>query len=231
MRRLSLAALLVLLPATLLPGIGHAACPTPERARVTVETELAPLSGNNRLSIDDLTVRQSRNRKSILGRDAHVLGLSEAESGLRLEMRTSVRRSPDGRLCAAPAQVQAKISIPIRTVFIAREVIADSCLTAEVRAHEMRHVATDETYLAAAASRMGRQLADEVARLGSVEGRDQQHLQTMLWASVQAVARRTFDTAMADRHVAQAKIDTREEYERVSRVCGGAAGRVLRGRR
>lgn len=170
-----------------------------------------------------------------LGRDAyrpagaesmHTVGLTRT----RLDNGVSFLQSyvtANGRVCGRVQNVNATLTVSDLTVFIARELRADDCARETVYRHEMEHVAIDRRTLHHLRPQVKAYLADAADRLGPVQGRTVD--------AVQAQTRRYLQTAVdqitdeIDRHRADghARLDTLEEYRRLSRACGGRIAKRL----
>ena len=198
--------------------------PTPT---LSVESVLAPIQRDDALTVAQLTRLPGRSPGPVGTTSGHVLGLTQARYGEQSQVSALFKAMGDGTYCSAPRAVTVTFGFQKRTVHVAREIPAESCLHGEVLAHEMRHVAVDEELLREFMPQIRSRLEEVVARLEPVRSRSQ--------AQAMAAIRRPLESAMRgimrdfgrERDRRQARIDTVEEYERVSRVCNGEARNYL----
>ena len=148
------------------------------------------------------------------------LGLTTAEVGHQATIETAGVEDPrTGRVCVRPA-ITVQLSATPMTVYIGREIAGDPCREAVALEHELRHVAVYEDELAHIAK-------DVRASLDAAYGN------RVLYYGSRAEAKRETQAALAaelspllagdarrikDR---QRRIDSPEEYARVSAACGG----------
>jgi hypothetical protein len=116
--------------------------------------------------------------------------------------------------------VRVEVEVSNMTVYIAREYRGDPCREPLILAHERMHVAVFELYAAEAALTLARELEQRVGRrvrYGTTIG----GLQDALKAELSAYLEGFMERARAELERRHAAIDTRDEYDRITRTCGG----------
>lgn len=151
------------------------------------------------------------------------MGLTQARIGHQSTIAVNgLQDATAGRACMR-VTVQVELTLQPLIVFIARELEADPCRQAAVRAHEMKHVAVYETVLA---ERVPMLAASLKAAFGGRPFRGRSA--TAVEAEVQSAVGRHLDAFLdataGTVRVRQAAVDTPEEYARVGAACAG--GRV-----
>ena len=152
----------------------------------------------------------------------HTVGLTRAKFGYRSTIELGGLEDPrGGRACARP-QVRVEVEVTGMTVYVAREYRGDACREPLILDHERKHVAVFETYAAEAAPALARELEGRVGRgvrygptIEAVQASLKRELSTHLDAFMER-SREELDR----RHAA---IDTRDEYDRITRTCGSAS--------
>lgn len=156
-----------------------------------------------------------------------VLGLTRGNATARFDLTLKSIADPSGRWECASPQITLTYGMTPLTVFVAREFPPGSCAHKEIREHEMRHVQTYQTHLAAIEKNLAETL-DRRFATGSVwRGRS---------GETAAALRRELDEywlpyvqrEIRKGEIAQAAIDTPEEYERVAQACDGEVAKRLR---
>lgn len=147
------------------------------------------------------------------------VGLTQAKFGYRSTLEFEGIEDPRrGRACAR-ARVRVEVTTAPMTVYVAREYRGDRCRERIIVEHERRHVAVFETYATESAQRLESELN---ARVGSRI----RYASTM--AEAQAATKAEISEALdafmvrarSDLAARHAEIDTRDEYEKLVRVCG-----------
>jgi hypothetical protein len=147
------------------------------------------------------------------------VGLTRAKFGYRSSLELEGIEDPKtGRACAKP-RVRIDIEVTGMTVYVAREYRGDACREPLVLEHEHKHVAVFERYAADVAPTLERDLAARFGNrvvYGASIGAIQDAIKRELGGHLDAFMERS--RAEIDRRHAQ--IDTADEYEKISRVCG-----------
>jgi hypothetical protein len=158
------------------------------------------------------------------GADVHVNGLMRGAITLQTNMTLAWQGTRDGSInCFWYNRVNLDITLK-PTIYVAKEIIKDTCMYREVLNHEYKHYDVD--YALARDYQVIFQ--DEVERflkgngiVGPVTATQktaaQKELANRLERTIQAVN----DRMKADRIKRQSLIDTRAEYERVVKSCAG----------
>jgi len=215
------------------PVRAQATCPAPRPARPTIEILNPEPLVDGTQSMHWLSDRLRRNartwqRDPRLDRFIHAMGLTVTEWGT--EISVAGLAGPRGeRQCFVATELRVRFGLHAHLVFVASEISRNSCLWRNVHAHELRHVGVNREAIRAAAALLSADV-ESLARQGiSTEGPTVEAAQQAALARLRAAVRRAeqaFDQRATRGH---ASIDTPEEYDRVSRACGGEAQRILRG--
>ena len=147
------------------------------------------------------------------------VGLTRAKFGYRSTLELAGLEDPRGeRACARP-QLRVEVEVTGMTVYVAREYRGDACREPLILDHERKHVAVFESYAAEAAPALARELESRVGRrmrYGASIAAVQEALKRELAAHLESF----MDAARAELDRRHALIDTRDEYERITRTCG-----------
>lgn len=222
-RRLPLRSL-TLLPLLLIPGLGRAdPCGQLPKPSVTVKRLVEQFSLNTEYSHKALA-----NIAQTLARPGkQVLGLTRGLASVQFAMRTPTFIDPSGRWECSSPQITLTFGFSPVTVYVAKELPEGSCAYKEVHEHEMRHVRTYQSHIASIEKDLTSTLNARFATgvpwrgpAGQATGQLQRELNERWIPYVQREIKRA--------EVAQALIDTPEEYERVAKACGGEVQRLIR---
>ncbi|QYF92405.1 hypothetical protein KY495_16825 [Massilia sp. PAMC28688] len=169
---------------------------------------------NNTYSYHDITAFKGR-----APRNAYVLGLTRTESQMDLTINGSLLQDRlSGYECISPQITVALKYAPI-IIYIGREFKPGTCSYDEILAHEMRHLKTYLEHLPKVESVVRKALADRFnnkplyAMAGQARAALQREIDTGWVPYIKRELRQV--------EIAQARIDTPQEYARLSRVCKG----------
>jgi hypothetical protein len=207
-------------------------CPNPQAApKVVLTVKQSPVTHDNSKYIHDLIGLSTTLAASSLAAAAghkHVpLGLTEVKTRFTSSMESEVIRLRNGRYCASLRTLFVDFIFDDTTVYVATNLPRSSCIYREVLLHEYKHVEVDRQLLAQWRSTLEREAQNAARTVGIIEARSQNELGEMMKAKLEPQLRRTFQQLLDARDRAQAQIDTREEYERVSRSCNGEARKYV----
>lgn len=150
------------------------------------------------------------------------VGLTRAKFGYRSTLELEGLEDARGaRACARP-QVKIEIEVSGTTVYVAREFHGDACREPLILAHERRHVAVFDRY----ADESTRSLTREIElRLGNRVryGATMAGIQEALKKELAGYLEGFMDRARDELDRRHAGIDTPDEYDRMTRTCGGLA--------
>lgn len=195
--------------------------------KLTLDTVLAPIKRDDGLSIAQLTRLPGRTPGPVSTTDSHVLGLTQARYGEQSQVQALFKSMGDGTYCASASALTISFGFQQRVVHVAGEIPANSCLHGEVLAHEMRHVAVDEALLNEMMPQIRSRLEQVIDGMEPVRSRSQTQAMAAIRRPLESAMRRIMQEFGRERDRRQAKVDTVEEYERVSRVCNGEAREYL----
>ncbi|HYG88567.1 MAG TPA: hypothetical protein VD978_20170 [Azospirillum sp.] len=207
-------------------GIG---CPKFDRPELRIDTQLVPLKRNFAKTLPQLQAMPGRSAGPRGAESGQVLGLAHATFGERWQIGAHYQPQPGGAVCAALSRLTVSFGFQERVVYVARELPQGSCIQREVLTHEMKHVAVDEALLKEFMPTFKRRLEAVVARQGAVRARSHDHAMALLRQPVDAAVKGLMQEFARERERRQAKVDTIEEYRRVSKSCNGDLAKYVKG--
>lgn len=168
------------------------------------------------------TTRELTHKKNP-GKNWTTLGLTAVREEVGLNSSSSSLQDPSGRTCMRPS-FSVTIKLNPQRVYVAREFSAGTCAFKEVRAHEMRHVAANQSH------------SEQVARafeqeMRSAFGNDIYYATgaqgNALAAAVKVGWLPHLQEELKKSELLHAEIDTPAEYARMGTLCNGEVGKVL----
>ncbi|MCG2577995.1 hypothetical protein LZ012_13445 [Dechloromonas sp. XY25] len=220
--RLSVALSLLALAA---PGWAADLCADLPKPSVTIKRLEAPITLNTTYGYRSLTNLGSAQARP----GQQVLGLTRGNAMARFASNTPVVVDARGRWECASPQIVLTYGFSPLTVYVAREFPPGSCAHKEIHDHEMRHVQTYQAHLADIEKTLTDALNARFAT-GTVwrgpAGQAADRLQSELNERWLPYVQREIGKVDA----AQARIDTVEEYTRVTNACDGQIAKRLQQR-
>ncbi|WP_431856581.1 hypothetical protein [Azospirillum sp.] len=213
------------------PAAAQAAgCPRFDRPALQIDTQVVPLKRDFDRTLAQLQAMPGRSGGPAGARAGQVLGLAHATFGERWQVGAHFSPQPGGVVCAALARLTVTFGFQERIVYIARELPPGTCIQREVLNHEMKHVSTDEALLREFMPGFKRRLEAVAARQGTIRARSETQAMTMLRQPIDAAVRELMQDFSRERDRRQAKVDTLEEYRRVSKSCNGELAKYVKGK-
>jgi hypothetical protein len=199
-------------------------CDALPKPSVTIKLIEERISYNTEYSYKSLT-----NLGAAAARPGHqVLGLTRGNATVGFTSNTPSIADRTGRWECASPQITLTYGFSPITVYVAREFPEGSCAYKEIHAHEMRHVEAYRSHLASIEKELTEQLTARFVTgavwrgpVGQTAARLRQELDARWVPFVQRQIKRVDE--------AQGKIDTAEEYERVTKTCDGEIAKRLKG--
>lgn len=156
------------------------------------------------------------------GADVHVNGLMRGAIVLESQMSLAWQRSRDESVnCSWYESVVLHMKLN-PTIFVAREIPANSCLYREVLNHEYRHYQTDfnitREYQVILQNELQR-FVTQAGVIGPYSKAQQESIKNDMAGRLEKTIQAVNDRMKAERIKRQALIDTRDEYERVMSAC------------
>jgi hypothetical protein len=156
-----------------------------------------------------------------------ILGLTHGEAVVQFETQIPSYIDRTGRWECASPQIKVIYGFKPMTVYVANEFPAGSCAYREIHAHELRHVKTYQEHLAGIEKEINELLKKRFATgspwrgpVGGTQSRLEEELDSR-WLPY--LKRRIEQVKMA-----QALIDTPQEYARVAASCNGEIANKIR---
>lgn len=221
-----LAAVVLLAPPSPAAAQTVAGCPAVGPVEVVLLPLDAPLRIDTSRSAAHLTSMPGRAQSPAGWRAGRALGLTAAQFTAQSRFQLVFQAEPGG-VCGSVRTLTIHFGYARRTVYIARELPPQSCIYREVMAHEMEHVAIDDRVLEEFRPRLRQQIQGLVDQLRPVRGRTPDQVARTLQRSVETVVNRSMEEFGRERDRRQARLDTAEEYTRVSQACGGELAEYL----
>ena len=164
-----------------------------------------------------------------VGTTAHVpLGLAKAQATFEMNMQAQIEKHSDGTVCVGLTQVNVRYAFVNTAIYIAQEIPYGTCLFGEVEAHERRHVEVDGQLLREWQYRLQQDAQYAAANIGVVSGYDQTELMERIKTRLRASISESSDALIGERRRRQEQVDSRMEYDRISRACDGQAQDIVR---
>ncbi|UCV02500.1 hypothetical protein [Dechloromonas denitrificans] len=190
---------------------------------VTVKRLEEPFTLSTKYSYKALT-----NLATTLTRQGNqVLGLTRGNAIVRFAIDTPSHIDRTGRWECASPQLTMTFGFMPMTVHVAKEFPAGSCAYREIYDHEMRHVQTNQAHIAAIEKELTEALSRRFATGApwrGPAGQTRDYLQRELDERWMPYIKR----AIGRVELAQALIDTPEEYARVAASCDGEISKRTR---
>lgn len=226
------AAALVVVPALAArPAAAQSAgCPRFDRPALQIDAQVVPLKRDFDRTLAQLQAMPGRSGGPAGAQSGQVLGLAHATFGERWQVGAHFAPQAGGVVCAALARLTVTFGFQERVVYIARELPPGTCIQREVLNHEMKHVSTDEDLLREFMPGFKRRLEAVAARQGTIRARSEGQAMTMLRQPIDAAVRELMQEFSRERDRRQAKVDTLEEYRRVSKSCNGELAKYIKGK-
>ncbi|WP_336080062.1 hypothetical protein [Thalassospira sp. CH_XMU1448-2] len=152
-----------------------------------------------------------------------VAGLTEYEMQASFDMRIEPREVGLGRYCLDPVRVNPKVNVVKHLVYIASELERGSCEYNAVYAHEGEHVKVNRGMEADIRAALDDLVNDVVGKVGAMFPMPAENVQSAIRRLLSEYGR-DFKRRLRDidrrRREEQRRIDTPEEYQRLSLSCG-----------
>jgi hypothetical protein len=206
---------LALLASAPAPATAAPACPV-RAPRIRMAVVDKPVRVIHDQSVEAMHAESGQRRTA----RRHHLALTTSTVEWQSELNAHVTRSESGagQVCAVPAEVILTLVEAEHRISIAAEVPYGGCLWREVLAHERRHAEANRRSLDVAA-RAARAAATAWAAEATGRGASVEAAMGRLQAGLRRSIEPSLAAMRAERARAHAKIDTPEEYRRLSRVC------------
>lgn len=186
----------------------------------SVVVKFSPFSvSENQLFPASTLTRMSENPSPL----QRTIGLTRATLGHRSEFNVQGLEDRVGhRACVRP-RIHVELLVREVTVYVAQEYASDPCRARTIREHEQQHVDVYAAYAAEAVGHLQDRLHAVIGAapvFATTVGEAQQRLDRRIEQSLEAFMRESEATLAAR----QARIDTPEEYARVTNACNVASG-------
>jgi len=186
---------------------------------VSVRTELHPVSYDFSKGILAITSDPQLAIPRGLEEFSHAIGATRVVTSGQWNLSLEGQPRSDGGICWSAKSLDVNL-IAHTSVFVAREIVRDTCLWREVMRHEALHVALDQRLFPRLADIVRPRVKQAAAR--TIAATSGQAAQAEFEALIGKAIADGLALFSAKRNKQQLTIDTREEYSRANRLCGDA---------
>ncbi len=181
-------------------------------------------------NVDIAGLRGIRNSTSgAAGGHEHVpLGLAKADVTYQISIQARVTSLPNGSFCVSLVEADIEYAFADTAIYIASEIPVGTCMFSKVEEHERRHVAVDAQLLREWHFRLQQEADYAVRDLGPIWSYNQEQAMEELKSRLRSSLQESSKTMLGERSRRQAQVDTRMEYDRISRACDGEAQEIVR---
>ena len=216
----SLAALLAISPAR---AEEPDACEQLPKPSVTIKHLEEEISFNTRYGYRQLTSMSGQKLRP----GSRVLGLTRTNGVAQFSLNMPAIQDASERYECASPQITLTIGFKQMTVYIGKEFPVGSCAYEEILEHEMRHVKTYQAHIV----KIEQAVREDISR---------RFVTDSVWRGLAGVGFARVQKELEERwlpyvnremqkvEMAQALIDTPEEYARLSEACGGEVKKLAR---
>lgn len=190
-----------------------------ESTAISVKVDAPQLIYDYGLSTSQLTAKKPSSEKFV------VLGLTEVVLEVGIKNQASLLVGPAGDACMRP-RVDVSIKLNPQRVYIANEFALNSCSFREVLAHELRHVRVNQLHSEAVARLFEGEL--RTAFGNKIFYGKPDVLNEQLASALKTGWLPRLQAELKNAHRYHEQIDTVNEYKRMSVICEGQVGVVLR---
>ncbi len=207
-----------------------ASCPPAPYPQVVVNvSQEEPKLVTNRNVNELKALSQSDGAADTLSDSRHVpLGLAVANAQYTVNIKAQMATFNNRQACAALSEVVIDLSFANNVIYVASDLPRGSCIFSNVHAHERQHVAVDRQLLQDFSQKIRYETSSVAGRIGNVTAPTSEAAFDKLSALLKPGLDRAMQDFMAERARRQARVDTPQEYDRVSRSCNGEAQRYIR---
>jgi hypothetical protein len=158
--------------------------------------------------------------------EAIAMGITRYSPVLEFRIPMMVETPPDGLACARVQHVDVTVGYHDVTVFIANEIRQGTCAFAETMGHEQKHVAVNRELLQEFAPRIEERLKSYLRLYGVFRVENADFAEQLLRERLTSEMNDIIQQMQNENIQRQQLVDSRSEYERLSRVCGGDLSRI-----
>ncbi|MDD3029649.1 MAG: hypothetical protein PHS57_05150 [Alphaproteobacteria bacterium] len=128
---------------------------------------------------------------------------------------------PDGSVCAQVSHITLTLAIENLTVHVASELPMGTCSYKTILDHEMKHVHTAQRFLDGAVAPATRQLKRLIDGIGMIHTQSSAEARNYIKQTVGDFINTLSQNLIIVCNTMEQEIDTKEEYERLSKACHG----------
>lgn len=149
------------------------------------------------------------------------VGLTLSTQKLDTSFEISAQTSPNGAVCAQITALEIRYGFADTIVYTARDLADSSCGTQEVMDHEQKHVAVDIITIEENLPKLRVIAAGIVNRLGVIKASSVEEANNYFNNAINQQMNELSSGFSVTHDQMQAKVDTPEEYKRLSAACDG----------
>jgi hypothetical protein len=211
---------------------GHAVgCAPFERATITIRTvPSSPKIDSTRslLAIRAMAHNEDPGKFSSASHETPV-GLTAASLRFDSSYQITSRVSPrTGRVCAQISSFDLTFGFDNTIVYLARELPYGSCSYQTVMKHEYQHVQIDQNIVQFFGNRFHGLIDQAIKDIGVVDAASATEAEDHIRSTIKAYMKDLSYNLASMRTQEQGKIDTPEEYKRLSKSCNGKLSELIK---
>ncbi len=204
-------------------------CPPWAPPKITVNKQIAAPRVNDTLSLKEIRAIALDGKKELSsGPHETPVGLTAASLRLSSQFKILARTNPQQKkTCARLTGLDLTLAIIDTTVYMPREIAKGSCPYQIVWDHEQKHVLTDRVMIEQIAPTLYRKLSAIANQVSTETGHSAQEVEAKMHAKLDSHVHKLGQDIAALRREEQSRIDTPEEYKRLSTACKGEMQRII----
>lgn len=211
---------LVVLAAVSLSSAAHALrCPQPADTRVQVTVNTSYSGITYRHDLDRTALTNFASGMAITSYGGSILGLTVSRYSLQMETHQQYGQADNGMSCMWIRRVDATLSVPDMTIFIAANYPKGTCQYNAVLEHEYEHVRLTRGLLPGAAKRLEGELRRQLSRINPIVSSSHNSGARVAQDAVQQGMAGFMRRLEVERDRSNAAIDTAHSYRQVAARC------------
>ncbi len=204
-------------------------CPDYKEPNIRITPLIVEPTLNTELSLPSLLAmaRQDSAKYSSTHHEMPV-GLTAASLSLDSQYKITTSARPlDTTVCAQISDFHLRFGFDDTIVYLARELPYDSCGYRTVLAHEMEHVSIDRHFVRSYMDPLQGLLREAIKQVGVVRASSANAAESKIRELMASYIRDLGANLSAVREKLQMRIDTKDEYSRLSKTCDGQLGKLV----
>lgn len=198
------------------------------KTNFSLDTQYDKVSLDKTKTIDEITKITKLSQRGSANGQFNVL-LGAAVSKIMIGYKAQVAyRDFGSQVCAKPENVEFTLQYVDNKIYISKEAARKRCTYNEVLAHEKRHVKVDQSQYRRSKAQISRYLRKLERQVKAENYSSTAAANAAIQAQLQKIAQTIQQNLVQENAALQAKIDTPQEYARLSSKCNGAFSEIAR---